>query len=161
MNDHFWTEIKLYFLAAVALAALFGVFVYSPNRPESEPAEAKNNPSRPADSAVSSSDRLQSAADALLPLFDGMAKVSVYLVDRPIVPNGTNVERGVAFTICGPDAEPSIFVKRVFYETTNSKQLVNILKHELTHAYFCRRGIAAGHDRSFREKFSAVGGFGN
>jgi hypothetical protein len=105
--------------------------------------------------------KLQSETDALLPLFDNMPPVPVYLRDEPIVKSGTNTERGVAYTNCGKNELPAIFVKRVFYEKTNQKQLTNILKHELTHAWLCRQNFMNGHDDNFRRKFAEVGGFGN
>lgn len=106
-------------------------------------------------------DNLQSDADALLPLFDGMASVPVYLRDEPILKSGTNTERGVAYTQCEDHRFPSIFVKKAFYQKTNRKQLTNILKHELTHAWQCRQQVMWGHDAGFRQKFKEVGGFGN
>lgn len=54
-----------------------------------------------------------------------------------------------------------IYMKKVFYEKNNQKQIVNILKHELTHAWQCRRGGMRGHDAEFRKKFTEAGGFGN
>ena len=104
--------------------------------------------------------KLQSDADALLSLFDKMPSVSVYLKDEPIQ-GGANIEDGVAYNVCEDHKNPTIYVKKVFYAKANRKQLVNILKHELTHAYFCRQGIQAGHDERFRQKFTEVGGFGN
>lgn len=105
--------------------------------------------------------KLQAKSDSLLYLFDKMPSVPVYLVDEPIVRGGSNVEHGVAYTACENKNQPTIFVKKAFYEKRNEKQLVNILKHELVHAYFCRQGIQAGHDERFRKKFKEVGGFGN
>ena len=105
--------------------------------------------------------KLQTETDALLPLFDNMPSVPVYLKDEPIAKGGTNVENGVAYNVCENRTNPTIFVKKSFYQTANRKQLVNILKHELTHAYFCRQGIQAGHDARFSQKFKQVGGFGN
>lgn len=105
--------------------------------------------------------KLQAEADALLSLFDNMPSVKIYLKDEPIVKGGTNVENGVAYNVCENRNSPTIFVKKIFYRTANRKQLVNILKHELTHAWFCRQGIVAEHDARFREKFKQVGGFGN
>lgn len=105
---------------------------------------------------------LQAAADALLSLFDNMPPVPVYLKDEPILKSGTNTERGAAYTQCSRQALPTIFVKKIFYQKTNRKQLVNLLKHELTHAWLCRqRAMSVGHDAAFREKFTQVGGFGN
>lgn len=105
--------------------------------------------------------RLQADADALLHFFDKMPSVPVYLKDVPILSGGTNVERGVAFTDCVEKKYPTIFIKKSFYDKNNRKQLVNILKHELTHAWLCRQGAMSGHDERFRKKFKEVGGFGN
>jgi len=106
-------------------------------------------------------DKLQDETDALLPLFDQMPPVSVYLKDEPIMKSGSSIESGVAYTDCAGHTRPTIFVKKDFYEKANRQQLVNILKHELTHAWLCRRQLMAGHDALFRQKFAAVGGFGN
>lgn len=105
--------------------------------------------------------KLQAEIDALLPLFDGMPPVPVYLTDKPVVKLGTNTEKAVAYTRCENRKYPSIFVKKIFYQTANRKMLVNILKHELTHAWLCRQEAPWGHDERFRRKFKQVGGFGN
>lgn len=104
---------------------------------------------------------LQSAADALLPLFDNMPAVPVFLTDETVIKSGTNTERGLAYTRCDNHEIPSIFVKKVFYQKNNQKQLVNALKHELTHAWLCRQRMMSGHDARFYKKFYEVGGFGN
>lgn len=106
-------------------------------------------------------DKLQAETDALLPLFDQMSPVPVFLKDEPIIVSGTNTERGVAYTDCAAHDNPSIFVKKTFYQTANQIQLVNILKHELTHAWLCRQKLMSGHDEKFRQKFTQVGGVGN
>lgn len=107
-------------------------------------------------------ENLQAEADALLSLFDQMPRVPVYLKDEPILKSGTNVERGAAYTHCYPREFPIVFVKKTFYQKANRIQLVNALKHELTHAWLCRQGqMSIGHGALFREKFSEVGGFGN
>lgn len=54
-----------------------------------------------------------------------------------------------------------MYMKKVFYDKGNQKQITNILKHELTHAWQCRRGGMRGHDADFRKKFEQAGGFGN
>ncbi len=106
-------------------------------------------------------EKLQSNADQLLFLFDNMPPVKVFIKDEPIIKSGTNTERGVAYTSCKSFDSPKIFVKKTFYQTANQKQLANILKHELTHAWLCRQGQMSGHNKQFREKFKQVGGFGN
>lgn len=103
-------------------------------------------------------EKLQREIDALLPLF-GMPSVPVFIKDEPITA-GAFVQDGVAYNMCD-DRKPTIIVKKAFYEKANQKQLVNILKHELVHAWFCRLDIQAGHDERFRKKFKEVGGFGN
>jgi hypothetical protein len=106
-------------------------------------------------------DKLQADANALIPLFDNMPPVSVYLKDEPIIKTGSNTERGVAYTQCEQHDNPTIFIKKDFYRKANRQQLVNILKHELTHAWLCRQRLMSGHDERFRRKFAEVGGFGN
>jgi hypothetical protein len=127
-------------------------------------------PPRPADEVETVDDgiekaefneSLQAETDALLSLFGDMPSVPIYLSDEPILKTGTSTESGVAFTQCKNHAIPAIFVKKAFLEKTNRKQLVNILKHELTHAWLCRQQLMAGHDERFRQKFTEVGGFGN
>lgn len=103
---------------------------------------------------------LQRETDALLPLFDRMPSVPVYLVDEPIQKGSEGKDGGVAYNVC-VSRNPTIYIKKAFYDKKNQKQIVNILKHELTHAYFCRQDIQAGHDERFRKKFTQVGGFGN
>lgn len=105
--------------------------------------------------------KLQSQADSLLFHFDRMPPVPVYLTDEPILKGGTNTENGVAYTDCDKNKNPSMFIKKVFYDKGNQKQITNILKHELTHAWQCRRGGMRGHDAEFRKKFEQAGGFGN
>jgi hypothetical protein len=104
--------------------------------------------------------KLQRDADALLPLFDKMPSVPVYVVNEPIQKGETGADGGVAYNVC-ENKNPTIYMKRAFYDKGNRKQIVNILKHELTHAYFCRQGVQTGHDERFRKKFAEVGGFGN
>lgn len=105
--------------------------------------------------------KLQSQADSLLYLFDRMPPVPVYLIDEPVKKGGTNTENGVAYTDCGKNKSPTMYMKKAFYGKGNQKQIVNILKHELTHAWQCRRGGMRGHDVEFRKKFTEAGGFGN
>lgn len=167
------TKTKVFFLlffviAAFSLlfiAAVWYLFQPSPiemteintNQPTNQAANIPSTPEKKFERVA----RLQNQADALLSLFDKMPSVPVFIKDEPILKGGTNVENGVAYNICENRNNPNIFVKKVFYEKANRKQLLNILKHELTHAWFCRQGIQAGHDARFREKFKQVGGFGN
>ncbi len=105
--------------------------------------------------------QLQSAVNKLLPLFRTMPKVDAYVVDEPIERTGSEVEKGVAYTTCSPSKIPVLYIKKTFYGRANGQQLTNILKHELTHAWFCTQGVQTGHDARFRAKFKEVGGFGN
>lgn len=125
--------------------------------------EQVSNDKSPAvsDVKVETDKKLQGETDALLSLFNNMPSVPIYIKDEPILKSGTNVEKGVAHTVCESKNNPIIYVKKIFYQKANRKQLVNILKHELTHAWFCRQGITADHDARFRKKFKEVGGFGN
>jgi hypothetical protein len=127
------------------------------NIPANNPAAEKKTPATP---KPDTDPALQTQADIVLPLFDNMPAVPIYLTDEPLLKTGSEKERGVAYTVC-THKKPAIFVKKGFYQKRNQKQLVNILKHELTHAWFCRQGIQAGHDERFRRKFKEVGGFGN
>ncbi len=167
------TKTKVFLLLFFVIAALFlaaavavWYFFLSPtvektetntNQPTNRVANIPSTPEKKFERDA----KLQREADALLPLFDKMPSVAVYLKDEPVLKGGTNVENGVAYNVCENKTNPMIFVKQAFYQKANSKQLVNILKHELTHAWFCRQGIQAGHDARFREKFKQVGGFGN
>lgn len=105
--------------------------------------------------------KLQIQANSLLKLFGNMPIVPVYIKDEPIIRTGSETQKGVAYTTCENKKDPTIFVKKVFYQKTNEKQLNNILKHELVHAWFCRQGEIIGHDERFRKKFKEIGGFGN
>lgn len=105
--------------------------------------------------------KLQKEADALLPLFENMPSVPVIITDEVVLKTGKNTERGVAYTNCGERQSPSILLKKTFYEKANRKQLNNILKHEMTHAWLCRKQQMSGHDERFKKKFKEVGGFGN
>ncbi|HEX8250313.1 MAG TPA: SprT-like domain-containing protein [Pyrinomonadaceae bacterium] len=113
------------------------------------------------DDKFDSDGKLQAEADALLLLFDNMPPVPIYLTDEPFLKSGTNTEKGAAYTHCYNHDTPAIFVKKTFYQTTNRKQLVNLLKHEMTHAWLCRQRLMSGHDERFRRKFSEIGGVGN
>jgi hypothetical protein len=105
--------------------------------------------------------KLQAEADALLHFFDRMPPVPVRLKDEPVLKSGTNVETGLAYTHCFEQERPAIFIKKSFYEKSSRKYLINILKHELTHAWLCRQRAMNGHDERFRKKFKEIGGFGN
>jgi hypothetical protein len=105
--------------------------------------------------------KLQSQSDKLLPLFNKMPSVPVLIIDEPILKTGSETQKGVGYTICLTGDNPTIYLKKEFLNKANQKQLVNILKHELVHAYFCRQGVQAGHDERFRKKFKEVGGIGN
>jgi hypothetical protein len=104
---------------------------------------------------------LQKQADSLLNLFDNMPSVAVFIKDELILRNGTNTERGLGYTTCENKNNPTVYIKKVFYQKKNQKQITNFLKHELTHAYFCRQGLQVDHDERWRKKFESVGGFGN
>ena len=106
-------------------------------------------------------EKLQAEADALLPLFDKMPPVPVYVTDEVIQKAGTNTEKGMAYTHCYGQERPAIFFKKAYYRKTNRKQLINAMKHELTHAWLCRQSVMWGHDERFYKKFRQVGGFGN
>ena len=151
-------------LAAMILAGVFAL--YWMLKPADQPLDAivlptpaivKPEPKQDFERSA----KLQTETDALLPLFGKMPPVPAFLKDEIINKEGSSTERGVAYTACENKNQPTIFVKKVFFEKANKKQLVNILKHELTHAYFCRQGIQAGHDAKFRKKFTEVGGIGN
>jgi hypothetical protein len=160
------------FLLFFALAALIllGIFaLYWIIKPTDQPISANVLPAPLPTAAVKTvptqnferSAKLQTETNALLPLFGKMSPVPVFLKDEIINKQGSSTERGVAYTACENKNQPTIFVKKIFFEKANRKQLVNILKHELTHAYFCRQGVQEGHDARFRKKFTEVGGFGN
>ncbi len=106
-------------------------------------------------------DNVQAETDALLSFFDQMPPVPVFLKEEPIIVSGTNTERAVAYTDCAAHDNPTITVKESFYQKANHIQIVNILKHELTHAWLCRQELMSGHDARFRQKFAQVGGIGN
>ena len=91
-----------------------------------------------------------------------MPSVPVYLTNAAVSKTGGKVEKGVAYTTCENAAKPEIWFKKDFALKTNQKQLTNIIKHELTHAWLCRQNeMATGHGELFQKKFKSVGGFGN
>ena len=163
--------IFLKFFFGVVLAGLLSAFIYIYFAPKQTEIEQTNDinainsvsiENKPPILPNHESDKaLQRQADALLPLFGKMLPVPIYVNDAQIIKNASNVESGVAYTECSTNRQPVIYFKKVFYQHTNQKQITNILKHELTHAFFCRQGIKAGHDLRFRQKFKEVGGFGN
>ncbi len=176
------TFLKFFLLvsAAVILASASGYlikqfFFTSPENKESEIATnstqistnktsnaSTNKPNPILNDKVAKDSKLQTQSDSLLNLFDNMPSVPVFTKDEPILKTGTVLERGLAYTACDVhDNKPTIFIKKAFYEKGNQKQIVNILKHELTHAYFCRQGFQVGHDERWRKKFESIGGFGN
>lgn len=147
------------FLRAVFKASLLlAVFFASSPHQHQPPLKESVNPIE----AFEHDENLQSQADALLALFDNMPRVPVFIKDAPVFKNGTNTERGAAYTDCDRQQFPTVYVKKIFYQKANQKQLVNALKHELTHAWLCRQGLmSVGHGDLFRRKFTEVGGFGN
>ena len=166
--------LKLLLFVVVPLILLFGVvsliLLYSAPTPQisevdvvaNETSNQVSNNKIVSENKFESDKKLQAETDSLLTLFDkNMRTVPVFVRDEPILKTGTESQQRVAYTICENKTNPTIFVKKVFYREANNIQLTNILKHELTHAYFCRQGIQAGHDARFRQKFTAVGGFGN
>lgn len=120
-----------------------------------------NKPSQTPQIKGTKDEKLQRQTDALVPLFGNFQSVPVFVVDEPIKHSSSGAEPGVAYADCDRKNVPTIYVKKEFYQKANPKMLTNILKHELTHAYFCRQGIQAGHDERWRKKFTEVGGFGN
>jgi hypothetical protein len=144
------------YTALIWLPVLLILPILSPIRPLTFEKNPSNN-----FKSFAQNDNLQAETDALLPLFDEMPPVPVFLRDEPVLKSGTSIESGVAYTNCENHDNPTIFIKKIFYEKTNRKQLVNILKHELTHAWLCRQNLMSGHDERFQRKFTAVGGFGN
>jgi hypothetical protein len=145
-------------LLYAAFKSLLLLLILSNPAPENQPFSVEI-PAFPENSEHN--ENLQADADALLPLFDKMPPVPVYLKDEAFLKSGTNTEKGAAYTHCYNHDFPTVYVKKVFYETANRKQLVNLLKHELTHAWLCRQRRMSGHDAEFRRKFTEVGGVGN
>ncbi len=171
---------KLLFICATALfilAVAFSIKYFFYTSPENNQVEITSNinqtstnkinnlpinkPNPAQNTKVEKDLVLQKQSDSLLNLFDKMPSVPVFVKDEPILRNGTNTERGLAYTTCENQNVPTIFIKKVFYQKKNQKQITNILKHELTHAYFCRQGFQVGHDERWRKKFESIGGFGN
>jgi SprT-like family len=158
-------------IVAVIIMVLISVKYFVSNSLETAPIEvvtntnsanvSVNKPNTIWNNQVEKNSQLQAKADTFLNLFDNMPTVPFYLKDEPILKTGTNTERGLAYTICEPNNKPTIFIKKVFYQKANQKQLNNVVKHELVHAWFCRKGVQVGHDEQFRKKFESIDGFGN
>ena len=169
INNPIFKYLFFTFVAIILLLSVFLVIKYFAASSQNDdiivesnkmPEQISNKPMNVSKPKGERNAKLQAETDGLLLLFDKMPSVPVYLSNEPIQ-GGTNVEGGVAYNVCEDHKNPTIYVKKAFYAKANRKQLVNILKHELTHAYFCRQGIQAGHDERFRQKFTQVGGFGN
>lgn len=146
----------------IFVCAAFAGLLFLFTRPKNSPGE-EILPANAGSVLTLERDRnLQAEADDLLGLFDKMASVPVLTKDELMLKSGTNIETSAAYTHCFGQEFPVIFVKKTFYRKANRKQLVNALKHELTHAWLCRRRqMSVGHGAEFRRKFTEVGGFGN
>lgn len=154
-------------LIVLSAGIAFYLFCFSPKQPEQfqpipPPIAEKTPAANPVSDHLERDEKLQNETNALLPLFDKMPTVPIFLTDEAITKSGGSTEKGVAFTDCDHNDQPSIFIKQTFYRKANQKQIVNILKHELTHAWLCRQHqMSVGHGPAFRQKFKQVGGFGN
>ena len=154
--------------SVLAVVSLLAWIYFTPKQVENPAATPVQTPDRetpvpdPRFERAAHNDKLQAETDALLPLFDRMPSVPIYVKDEPMLKAGTNTDKGAAYAFCDAPNSPLIFMKKIFYEKASRKQLVNALKHELTHAWLCRKGLPSeGHDSRFRQKFTQVGGFGN
>lgn len=161
-----WLKLSVAVLLILTISIAIYFFITSPHSPLiTEVSQPENSatpfptPAKPVENFERDM-KLQAETDKLVKLF-GLRIVPVYLKDEIINKYRTNTERGVAYTTCTEKAQPIIFVKKVFYEKANRKQLVNILKHELTHAWQCSQDLTWGHDEKFYKKFRSVGGIGN
>jgi hypothetical protein len=157
----------VFFILAVAYSIKY-FFFNSPETAKVEVAVNTNTTQIPANKPnlikndkIEKDLRLQTQADLLLNLFDNMPQVPVFIKDEPILKTGTNTERGLGYTTCENKNVPTVYIKKAFYQKNNQIQIINILKHELTHAYFCRQGMQVDHDSRWRKKFESIGGFGN
>ena len=165
MTKSFLLKLLLIIFGIVAVLIMFLISVkyFISSLPETAPIEVVANtksanvsaekPDLISNNKVEKNSQLQVKADTFLNLFDNMPTVPFYLKDEPILKTGTNTERGLAYTICEPGNKPTIFIKKVFYQKANQKQIDNVVKHELVHAWFCRKGVQVGHDEQFRKKF--------
>ncbi len=161
---------KLVVISVILICLLIGgaVLLYNLFQQANVPPLTNNNLQTPAKDASApekkfeQNQNLQAEANALLRLFDKMPVVPVYLSEELIEKEGSNVEKGVAYTICENSKNPEIMMKKSFFQKANHKQLINILKHEMTHAWLCRQNeMSVGHGELFQKKFKSVGGFGN
>jgi SprT-like family len=155
--------IYVVYIAGVLIVCIFSSCARVPESPAVAVNDVRQQP-RPSpdpDQDLEHDAKLQADADSLLPLFDKMQPVPVYLKDELVQRAGTNTERGAAYTQCYEDVRPVIYFKKIYYRKASRKQLINALKHELTHAFLCRQHLMNGHDARFRQKFKQVGGFGN
>ena len=161
---------KLIVISVIVICLLIGgtILLYNSLPQATNPPAANTISPTPAKTVAApvkkfeKSKKLQAESDALLPLFDKMPFVPVYLSDELIEKEGSNIEKGVAYTTCESSQSPEIMMKKSFFQKANHKQLINILKHELTHAWLCRQNkMSVGHGEPFQKKFKQVGGFGN
>lgn len=93
--------------------------------------------------------KLQNYANSLLSThFDGMPSVPVYIKDQPIDDNGNSLARSLAYYSSATlnsikkrsKTAGYIVIKKSFLEKANEKELDNVLKHELIHAWLDWKG---------------------
>lgn len=156
---------QYYFVAAFPLFGIFGACSTHhenlPVKPQNETVEIKKTPESNqsvllAKKKLEKNKRLQFETNAWLHLFGKMQEVSTYIVDEPVINDGDETERASAYTLCENNNQPTILVKRVFYEKNKPKHVAAILRHELVHAWFCQQGIRAGHDEQFQKKLKSI-----
>ena len=161
------TPLKIIILLCLLLGGIIilSLYLFKTEPPETVSISAANVANTPKIVPVKTPEqnlKLQNETDSYLKLFDNMPPVPVYLSNAPVNSSGGKVEKGVAYTTCESAARPEIWFKKDFALKTNQRQLTNIIKHELTHAWLCRQNeMASGHGELFQKKFKSVGGFGN
>ncbi|CAN5361506.1 hypothetical protein BH10ACI1_BH10ACI1_02750 [soil metagenome] len=91
---------------------------------------------------------LQEMTDGFLYLFDDMPKVKVLLINEKIDNSRVAAYGGGGF----------IYVKHEHYRTAKYHQLVNTIKHELTHNWIYWKGIKMDdpHGEEFQSKLEQV-----
>jgi hypothetical protein len=90
---------------------------------------------------------LQQLADKHLPLFEGMTRVKVYLVDKldtdkPAVGLGGGGE---------------MWILKSHYELQGDGEVLHTIKHELIHNWQSYKGYEMGHNENFNQKAREIG----
>ena len=125
------TKAKIIIVFSVIFAVIFLFLVVAIFRwgffstPPPEPPQTNSNPeinktpkvkTGPSQIKKGETDpQLQDQINSLLPLFDKMPVVPIFLTDEPILKSGSETQKGVGYTICNTKDNPTIYLKKDFF----------------------------------------------